>query len=295
MHRTSTKRQDTFFQHPRSMNCRGKLIEFSRPLVMGILNLTPDSFYDGGKYADVQLVVERVKTMLVEGADIIDIGAMSSRPGATIISEEEELERLLPVLEVLRKQFPKTVFSVDTFRSAVARQAIKNGADIINDISAGTQDEQMFQAIADLQVPYIMMHMQGTPETMQKNPEYNDVIKEIGTFFARQIEKLKTIGVNDIIIDPGFGFGKNLDHNYQLLNELEYFNMFELPVLVGFSRKSMINKLLKIKPENALNGTTVLNVLALERGADIIRVHDVKEAKQAISIVEKLNNTRITD
>lgn len=262
---------------------------------MGILNLTPDSFYDGGKYADVQLVVERVKTMLVEGADIIDIGAMSSRPGATIISEEEELERLLPVLEVLRKQFPKTVFSVDTFRSAVARQAIKNGADIINDISAGTQDEQMFQAIADLQVPYIMMHMQGTPETMQKNPEYNDVIKEIGTFFARQIEKLKTIGVNDIIIDPGFGFGKNLDHNYQLLNELEYFNMFELPVLVGFSRKSMINKLLKIKPENALNGTTVLNVLALERGADIIRVHDVKEAKQAISIVEKLNNTRITD
>ncbi|MCF8330951.1 MAG: dihydropteroate synthase [Bacteroidales bacterium] len=255
---------------------------------MGILNLTPDSFYDGGRYTLEEDVIQRVNTMFLQGADIIDIGGMSTRPGAAFISKDEELKRLLPALKILRKEFPEAVLSVDTFRSQVTREVVHAGADIINDISGGMQDAEMISTIADLQVPYIMMHMQGTPETMQKNPEYRDVVKDIGMFFARQIEKMKTMGINDIILDPGFGFGKNLDHNYQLLNELEYFNMFELPVLVGVSRKSMINKLLGIKPEEALNGTTILNVLALERGVDILRVHDVKEARQAVTIMEKL-------
>jgi dihydropteroate synthase len=281
--------KNTFFSLKQTINCSGKILNLSAPVVMGILNTTPDSFYDGGKYLTEKEWLLHTETMLSEGAAIIDIGAVSTRPGAKSISINEETDRLMPVLKSVRKKFPDTVISVDTFSAAIAKLAVDNGADIINDISAGTFDDKMIETIALNNVPYIIMHIKGTPQNMQINPTYKDVTKEILMFFSERINKLRQAGIKDIIIDPGFGFGKSLEHNYEILNRLDLFRMFELPVLTGFSRKSMINRLLNIKPSEALNGTTVLNTIALTKGAKILRVHDVKPAIEAIKIVSKIN------
>lgn len=272
------------------MKIKGQLIDFSVPKVMGVLNITPDSFYDGGRYTEKEKIVSKVEKMICEGVDFIDVGANSSRPGAAVISYEEELRRLSETMELLRPGFPESIISIDTFRSGIARKMVEEyGADMINDISAGDMDKEMFSTIADLQIPYVMMHMQGTPKTMQKNPKYDNVVKEIITVFVCKVEKLKRLGVDDIILDPGFGFGKNLDHNYELMNGLGLFTVLNKPIMVGVSRKSMIGKLLGCTPDEALNGTVVLNTVALMKGVDILRVHDVKEAVEAIKIIEKLN------
>lgn len=286
--------KDTFFSRKQTINCGGELIDLSEPKIMAILNITPDSFYDGGKHASLKDIKAHVHQMIEDGADIIDVGAYSSRPGAKDVSAEEELERLNPVLEMLRKDFYKLIISVDTFRSDVAQRVVEDfQVDIINDISAGDLDEEMFQTIAQLQVPYIMMHMQGTPQNMQNNPQYKNVVQEIMKYFSKKIDALKLLGVNDVIIDPGFGFGKSVDHNFQLLKHLSDFKLFELPVLVGVSRKSMINKVLEVSPDKALNGTTVVHTMALLNGANILRVHDVKEAKEAILLTSKYEKVRI--
>ncbi|NVO18238.1 MAG: dihydropteroate synthase [Bacteroidetes bacterium] len=282
--------KSTAFSANRSLQCGDKIISLDIPKVMGILNLTPDSFYDGGRYQGQDKYLDRVEEMLLEGADIIDVGCISTRPGAREVSEKEELHRLLDALMKLVRQFPDTIFSVDTFRAKVARLAVENGAGIINDISGGNMDEGMFSAISELGVPYILMHMQGTPATMQINPSYNNLLNEVDLYFSNKIEHLKQLGVNQIILDPGFGFGKSLGHNYSLLNDLPHFKRFGLPLLVGVSRKSMINKLLGIQAEEALHATGVLNTLALLGGADILRVHDVKEAVQVIKIVKAFRN-----
>lgn len=266
----------------------------SPPLIMGILNVTPDSFFDGGKFTSEIQWLEHTQQMIDEGADIIDIGAYSTRPGATDVSEQEEMERLAKVIKSVRKQFPEVLISADTFRASIASKAIDAGANIINDISGGTMDEMMFSTIAKLKVPYILMHIQGTPKTMQEKPQYENVTEDVFTFFTSKLKELNDLGVSKVIFDPGFGFGKTLEHNYQLLENLEKFNSIGLPVLVGFSRKSMVCKLLKIKPEDALNGTSVLNTIALEKGAKILRVHDVKEAKEAVMIVEYFKKNKKT-
>lgn len=273
----------------KTINCNGKLIDLSAPKVMGILNITPDSFFDGGKYNDETTIINQVEKMLNDGAAFIDVGAYSSRPGAKHISENEELERILPVIKSLIREFPKILISVDTFRSKIAEQCVNNGAYIINDISAGTMDKDMFGTVAKLQVPYIMMHMQGTPQNMQSNPVYDDVVKEVLFYFSRKIAELRSLGINDIISDVGFGFGKTLTHNYQLLNHLELFKNLEIPLLVGLSRKSMLFKPLHINPDSALNATTSANTIAVLKGAHILRVHDVKEAVETIKIVDLLN------
>ncbi len=252
------------------------------------MNITPDSFYDGGRYKRPFDAIKLAEKMLREGACILDMGAASSRPGAAIIDPISEQERLLPALKAVLKQFPEAIISIDTYHSSTARMAVDQGAHMINDISAGNIDKNMFKTIAELGVPYVMMHMQGTPENMQEKPQYNDIVKEVTAFFSERIAKLKNLGVHDIIIDPGFGFGKTLRHNYELLNKLDFFIITGLPLLVGLSRKSMINKVIGTQPIKALNGTTVLNTIALEKGADILRVHDVKEAVEAIKIVEFL-------
>lgn len=252
---------------------------------MGVMNITPDSFYDGGKYRHPLDAITQAERLLKNGAGILDMGAASSRPGAGIIDPGEEQQRLMPALQAVVKQFPEAIISIDTYHSTTARMAIEAGAHMINDISAGRIDMEMFNTVAELQVPYVMMHMLGMPDTMQTKPQYKHLVKEVAAFFSERIETLRTLGVHDIIIDPGFGFGKNLEHNYSLLANLEYFTMFDLPLLVGFSRKSMINKLLGTNPEQALNGTTVLNTLALDKGANILRVHDPREALEAIKIV----------
>lgn len=265
-------------------------MELSHPEVMGILNMTPDSFYDGGKYTNSDLVQQRVETMLKQGARFIDVGAYSTRPGARHISEAQEGQRLFPVLRLLRDRFPSALVSVDTFRSNIAREAVESyGAAMINDISGGTADAKMFQTIAGLGVPYVLMHIQGTPQTMQRNPKYDDVVKAISGFFAQKIQELKLLGVGDVILDPGFGFGKTLEHNYELMQRLDEFQIFSQPLLVGVSRKSMIFKLLETTPDEALNGTTALNTVALLKGAGILRVHDVKQAVETIKIYRKLN------
>lgn len=266
------------------MNCNGKLLDLSHPVVMGILNITPDSFFDGGKFTEEKLIISRVKQMLEEGASIIDIGAVSTRPGAKEVSEKKEMERLLPVLKTLVKKFPEAIFSVDTYRSTVARKAIEAGAAIVNDISGGSFDKKMFATVGELKVPYLLMHLQGTSGTMQKNPFYKNVVKELIDFFQKKIAELKNCGVHDIIIDPGFGFGKTVEHNFEILRKLSLFKMLDCPVMAGISRKSMINKVLKTSPGKALNGTTVLNTMALMNGAQILRVHDVNEAKEAIEL-----------
>ncbi len=274
------------FKKNYSLNINGILLDFDQAKVMGILNVTPDSFFDGGKYPSLKSILNRVEKMLSDGADIIDIGAMSSKPGAIEITENEEIERLFPVLKEITRLFPEAILSIDTYRSQVAKESIELGAHIINDISAGTLDANMFRIISQLQVPYIMMHMNGTPSTMQKNPSYRNVVTEIFDFFFSRIQKLRELKVKDIIIDPGFGFGKTLNHNYQILKNLDYFNNLEVPLLAGISRKSMIYNLIKSDANSALNGTSVANTIALLKGASILRVHDVKEAKEAIKIVD---------
>lgn len=272
-----------------TINCKGNLIDLSTPKVMGILNITPNSFFDGGKYKDESTILNRVEKMLNDGASFIDIGAYSSKPGAEFVSEEEELARLLPVLELILLKFPEILLSIDTFRSEVAKKCIENGAAIINDISAGLLDEKMIETISKLQVPYIMMHMKGNPETMQSLVNYEDVVKEMMFYFSERINKARSFGLNDIIIDPGFGFAKTIEHNYEIMQKLDFFSILELPVLVGISRKSMIYKVLENTPEEALNGTTILNTIALQKGANILRVHDVKEAVECIKINSVLN------
>lgn len=281
---------ESIIPYKSTINCGGKLLDLKTPKVMGILNLTPDSFYDGGKYLSKKAIYEQVHKMVKEGVDIIDVGGFSSRPSATMIPAKEEIQRIKMGLEIIRSIYPDICLSIDTYRSEVAEIAVNDfDVQIINDISAGELDVKMFKTVAKLKVPYIMMHMRGNPENMQNKTKYNDLINDIFKYFADKISRLKSIGVADIILDPGFGFSKNLDQNFELLQRLNEFSIAALPLLVGFSRKSMIYKLLDITPDESLNGTTVLNVLALTNGANILRVHDVKPAKQAVSLYLKMN------
>lgn len=272
-----------------TINCLGKLIDFSIPKVMGILNITPDSFFDGGKYKNEKDILLQTEKMLHDGATFIDVGAYSSRPGAKHISEEEELKRIVPVIHLLVKHFPEIIISVDTFRSKVADETIHTGAALINDISGGTIDENMFATVTKLQVPYILMHMQGTPQNMQQNPTYNNVTTDIISFFAEQIFKLQQLKLNDVIIDVGFGFGKTVAHNFEILKNLALFKNLDAPILAGISRKSMLYKTLDITAKEALNATTSANTIALLNGASILRVHDVKEAVEAVKIVHQIS------
>ncbi len=274
-----------------TINCRGNLVDLSVPKVMGILNATPNSFYDGGKHADEKSILNQVGKMLSEGATFIDIGAYSSKPSAEFVSENEEIERLIPVVESVLGHFPQALISVDTFRANVAKAAIEEGASIINDISAGNLDENMLQTVAELQVPYIMMHMKGNPQTMQSLAQYENITKEMLLYFSEKIAKARSLGINDLIIDPGFGFAKTLEQNFEVMDNLELFQMLELPLLVGVSRKSMIYKTLETQADLALNGTTVLNTIALQKGANILRVHDVKEAVECIKLNSKLRKS----
>jgi dihydropteroate synthase len=271
------------------MNCKGQLIDLSTPKVMGILNITPNSFFDGGKYKNENELLERVQKMLNEGANFIDVGAYSSKPNAEFVSEEEEISRIIPVVNLLQKHFPEIILSIDTFRAGVAKVCIENGAAIINDISAGKLDEKMLETIAKYQVPYIMMHMKGTPQTMQTFTQYDDIFKEMLFYFSERIAAARTLGINDLIVDPGFGFAKTLEQNYTVMKKMELFQMLELPLLVGISRKSMIYKALETNAESALNGTTFLNTIALTKGAKILRVHDVKEAVECVRLFNKLS------
>ena len=273
-----------------TINCNGKLVDLSTPKVMGILNITPDSFFDGGKYSNKKTIISQVEKMLTDGAAFIDIGAYSSRPGAKHISETEELQRITPVVQLLVNEFPEILISIDTFRSTVAKKCIENGASIINDISAGNIDADMFTTISKLKVPYIIMHMQGAPKTMQNKPTYNNITQELLLYFSTKINELHALGVNDIITDVGFGFGKTIEHNYDLLKNLSLFKNLNAPILAGISRKSMLHKPLDISAEEALNATTSAHTIALLNGANILRAHDVKEANQAIKIVQLLNN-----
>lgn len=280
--------KDTFLNRKSTLNCKGQLVDLNIPVVMAILNITPDSFYGNSRINTVDKALKTTETFINEGATFIDLGAYSSRPGAAEVSADEELNRLIPVVEGISKTFPQALISVDTFRAKVAEQAVLAGAHLVNDISAGNLDKAMFQTVAQLQVPYVMMHMKGTPQTMQQNPTYQEIVTEVSDYFSEKISTLTQLGVKDIIIDPGFGFAKTINHNYQLLQQLEALNLFNLPILVGFSRKSMITKVLDIDTENALNGTTVLNTAALLKGASILRVHDVKEAMECIRLIEEM-------
>lgn len=272
-----------------TINCKGQLIDLSTPKVMGILNLTPNSFFDGGKYKSDKEILIQVEKMLYDGATFIDIGAYSSKPKAEFVSEEEEAQRIVPIVQLILEGFPETILSIDTFRSEVAKICIENGAAIINDISAGTLDDAMFETIAKYNVPYIMMHMRGTPQTMQTMTDYENIVKEMLFYFSDKVAKARSLGINDLIIDPGFGFAKTLEQNYEILQKLELFEMVDLPLLAGFSRKSMIYKSLHSCAEEALNGTTVLNTMALTKGAKILRVHDVKEAIECVTLFNKIN------
>lgn len=286
--------KDTFFANKQFITCRGSYLDLTLPRVMGILNITPDSFYDGGKYNSLDSVLSQVEKMIREGADIIDIGAYSSRPGAIHISGEEELNRLKGMLREIRYTYPEQILSVDTFRSEIAQIVVNEyDVDIINDISGGNLDEHMHEVIADLQVPYIIMHMQGNPRTMQQHPIYNDLLKDILSNLGEKIFQLRQKGVHDIIVDPGFGFGKTLEQNYQLLAHLHEFQILNEPLMVGVSRKSMIYKQLNISPDEALNGTTALHMHALAGGAKILRVHDVNEARETIELFNKLTEEEI--
>jgi dihydropteroate synthase len=281
--------KDTFLNRKLTLNCNGKLIDISKPSVMAILNVTPDSFYESSRADNLTTILKKVESFIKAGATFVDIGAYSSRPDAAEVSEEEEIERIIKPITQIQRNFPEILISVDTFRAKVAEESIASGAHIINDISAGNLDENMLSTVAKLQAPYIMMHMKGTPQTMQQSPSYQNISKEIFTYFDKKIKAAKTAGIKDIIVDPGFGFAKTLAHNYQLLTEMELLNFFELPILVGVSRKSMITKALNIKTEDALNGTTVLNTIALIKGANILRVHDVKEAVECVQLTNHLN------
>lgn len=275
-----------------TINCKGNLLDLSTPKVMGILNITPDSFFDGGKYKTDADFLKQTEKMLMEGAAIIDVGAYSSRPNAVFVSEAEEIERLTPIVALLVKQFPDIILSIDTFRAEVAKAAIENGAAIINDIAAGLLDDNMLNVIAETKVPYIMMHMRGTPQTMATLTHYDDIVKEMIFYFSERIAAARSLGINDIIIDPGFGFAKTLEQNYEVLQKLELFQMLEVPLLSAVSRKSMIYKLLETSPQEALNGTTFLNTVSLMKGAKILRVHDVKEAVECITLFEALQQSK---
>ncbi len=273
-----------------TINCRGTLIDLSSPKVMGILNVTPNSFYDGGKYAEEKSMLSQVEKMLIEGATFIDIGAYSSKPSAEFVTEQEETKRLLPIIKSVLQHFPETLISVDTFRANVAKAAIETGACIINDIAAGGLDENMMKTVAELQVPYIMMHMKGNPQTMQSLAQYDNVTKEVLFYFAEKVAQARSLGINDLIIDPGFGFAKTLEQNFEILDNLELFQTLALPILVGISRKSMIYKTLNTTAEFALNGTSVLNTISLQKGSNILRVHDVKEAVECVNLCLHLNS-----
>ena len=273
-----------------TINCKGTLINLSTPKVMGIVNVTPDSFFDGGKLTNSNEIVLQVDKMLRDGATFFDLGGYSSKPGAEFVSEAEELNRVVPIVKLLVEKFPDILLSIDTFRSEVAKQAIENGAALINDISAGQLDEKMLETVAKLQVPYIMMHMKGTPKTMQSLANYDDLLKEMNFYFSERVAKARSFGLNDIIIDPGFGFAKTLEQNYELLQNLELLQFHDLPILAGISRKSMIYKALETAPEEALNGTTFLHAFCLQKGANILRVHDVKEAVECVSLYGLLDS-----
>ena len=273
-----------------TINCKGNLIDCNIPKVMGILNVTPNSFFDGGKYSDTEAILLQVEKMLQEGATFIDVGGYSSKPNAEFVSEQEELNRILPIVQLILNRFPETLLSIDTFRSSVAKACIENGAAMINDISAGKLDDKMLETIANFQVPYCMMHLRGTPETMQTQTNYDDIVKEMLFYFSERVAAARAFGINDLIIDPGFGFAKTTEQNFEVLQKLELFQTFELPILVGFSRKSMIYKTLNSNASEALNGTTVLNTLGLSKGAKILRVHDVKEAVECVKLFEKTSN-----
>jgi dihydropteroate synthase len=287
-----TQSAGKFLKRKNSINLGGELFDFSIPVIMGVINVTPDSFFEGGKLKTKKAVLSAVDKMLSEGASFIDVGAVSTRPGASLVSTKVELGRLLPAVHAIRKNFPGVPLSIDTFRSWVAVRVIDEiGPVIVNDISGGTLDSKMFETVGKMNVPYILTHILGSPQNMQKDPRYDDVVKDISIWFSDRVKKLTKLGVKDIIIDPGFGFGKNMQHNYDLLNRLDSFKVFQLPVMVGLSRKSMIWKLLDNSPAEALNGTSVANIMALLGGADIMRVHDVKEAMEIIKIFEALKST----
>tara|TARA_R110002012_G_scaffold51138_1_gene132153 strand:+ start:29247 stop:30068 length:822 start_codon:yes stop_codon:yes gene_type:complete len=272
-----------------TINCKGNLIDLSLPKVMGILNLTPDSFFDGGKYKNTNDVLLQVETMLKQGATFIDVGAYSSKPNASFVSEAEEMNRIIPIIQAIITEFPDIILSVDTFRSQVAKESVLAGAAMINDISAGKLDENMLETVGQLHVPYIMMHMRGTPQTMQNLTEYESLLKDILFYFSERLFEAKKHHITDIIIDPGFGFAKTREQNFELLKHLEQFKILKKLLLVGVSRKSMIYKTLQNTPNNALNGTTVLNTIALQKGANILRVHDVKEAMECIKLTNEMN------
>lgn len=278
----------TSFSAKGGLNCAGKFLPLDKPLVMGILNITPDSFFDGGKYSNLALCLQQTENMLQAGASIIDIGALSTRPGALEVHPEEEIKRLTTVLDQLVKNFPEALFSIDTYRAEVARITLESGAHIINDISGGSFDPAMFQTVAHYKAPYVLMHIQGTPQNMQQNPQYTNVVDEVYAFFQKQCQALEALDHREIVLDPGYGFGKTLQHNYQLMHHQARFLDLGYPLLAGISRKSMINKVLKTTPKEALNGTTALNTIALLHGAKILRVHDVKEALEAIKIYNML-------
>lgn len=267
-----------------TINCKGQLIDLTLPKVMGILNVTPDSFFDGGSYTNENAILTQVEKMINDGATFIDIGAYSSKPNAEFVTEEVELQRIIPVVKLILEHFPDVLISIDTFRSTVAAACLEHGAALINDISAGVQDPRMFEVVAKHHVPYIMMHMRGNSQTMQEQTHYKDVVKEIVYYFSERVAVARTFGINDIIVDPGFGFAKSTVQNYEVMQKLEVFNMLDLPVLVGVSRKSMIYKTLNTSSKEALNGTTFLNTIALTKGASILRVHDVKEAVECVKL-----------
>jgi dihydropteroate synthase len=272
-----------------TINCKGQLIDLSSPKVMGILNITPNSFFDGGMYKNESEILSRVEKMILEGASFIDIGAYSSKPSAEFVSEQEEIDRIVPIVDLILKHFPEVILSIDTFRAAVAKTCIESGAAMINDISAGLLDHKMLETIAPYKVPYIMMHMRGTPQTMQTLTQYDAIVKEMLFYFSERIAAAKALGINDLIVDPGFGFAKTLEQNFEVFQKLALFNSLELPILIGISRKSMIYKTLNTSAKEALNGTTVLNALALSKGAKILRVHDVKEAMECVSLYNTIN------
>jgi|TARA_B100001996_G_scaffold65374_1_gene47297 dihydropteroate synthase len=272
-----------------TIKIKGELINFSVPKIMGILNVTPDSFYDGGKYNSEKKILDQVEKMISSGADIIDVGGYSSRPGAKEISIENELSRVIPIIQLISKRFPNIIISIDTFRSKVANQAVNSGAHMINDISGGNLDSNMFKTVSKLDVPYILMHMRGSPKNMMNNTNYDDILNEIKNYFSERISKAKLDGVNDIIIDPGFGFSKTKEQNYKLMNRLEFLKEFKTPIVVGISRKSMIYKTLDTTPDKALNGSTILHTISLLKGANILRTHDVLEAVECVKIIRQLN------
>lgn len=267
-----------------TINCKGRLVDFEIPKVMGILNATPDSFYDGGRYANETHILERTEKMIAEGATFIDIGGYSSRPGAAFVPQQQEMDRVVPVVRLILNHFPDALLSIDTFRSEVAIAAVEHGAAMVNDISAGALDLRMLETVATLQVPYIMMHMRGTPQTMQQHTQYNDIVKEMIAYFSERVLAARALGINDLIIDPGFGFAKTLEQNYEVLQKLDLFRILELPLLAAVSRKSMVYRALGNSADDALNGTTVINTLALSKGAGLLRVHDVKEAVECVRL-----------